>query len=245
MCECCHTPGCCLACCCPCCIYGQILAAMRPEESPCCGGNFCGACCLFCFMESLSRLLDIATFGSPIGSVLCPISSIIHRPTRGAIRRKYNIAGDELGDCFVVWCCTCCALAQVCDHFTFFLTVDLYILSMPKPIQCVTPRIGAGTQSGLHQQPGCHCRPEPLLSACSIYTAYRSTFPNSMQMPPVQMPPAPSASGYGQYQSAPLPIAPAYPVAIPIDNAATPRPQPLYPVVEPTSTGAAESCKRG
>ena len=55
-----------------------------------------------------------------------------------------------------------------------FSFVDRYILSMPKPIRCVTPRIGAGAQSGLHQQSGCRCRPEPLLSACSIYTAYLS-----------------------------------------------------------------------
>lgn len=120
LCDCCSNPVCCTACCCPCCIYGQIAAALSPEETPC-GGNYCGACCCFYTLYAAAQGIDALfalSLGLHVGTIVCPLSIIIHCPTRGAIRRRYNIQGDAGEDCLVVWCCMCCALAQVGIAFT-------------------------------------------------------------------------------------------------------------------------------
>ncbi len=110
LCDCCSTPGCCSACCCPCSIFGHLAAAMKPEEMFC-GGNYCGGCCLFYSLHLISQLID-ALF-APLGTIIFPTSTIVHCPARGAIRKKFNIPGSECEDCMIVWCCNCCALAQV------------------------------------------------------------------------------------------------------------------------------------
>ena len=115
LCDCCATPGCCMAFCCPCCIYGQIVAAMGPHEAFC-GGNFCGACCCFYSLHAVPQLIDtlfIFACSIPVGTIAFPLSTIIHCPARRAIRQKFNISGDDMEDCLTVWCCICCALAQV------------------------------------------------------------------------------------------------------------------------------------
>jgi Cys-rich protein (TIGR01571 family) len=115
LCDCCSNPVCCMACCCPCCVYGQIVAAMGPQETIF-GGNYCSGCCCFYSLHCLSQLIDsilASLTGIPFGTILFPFSTIIHCPTRGEIRRKYNIPGSDSDDCLVVWCCMCCALAQV------------------------------------------------------------------------------------------------------------------------------------
>ena len=119
LCECCSTPGCCMAAFCPCCLYGQIVATMRPDEDTC-GGNFCGGCCGFYSFHFFPQVIDaffLLACALPVGTILFPCSAFLHCPTRGAIRRKYNIRGNECEDCCVVWCCLCCALAQVIFDF--------------------------------------------------------------------------------------------------------------------------------
>ena len=115
LCDCCSKPVCCEACCCPCCVYGQILAAMEPNEAAC-GGNYCGACCCFYALHSISQLIDslfILFFAIPVGTIVFPFAAIVHYPARKAIRQKHNISGSDCDDCLTVWCCMCCALVQV------------------------------------------------------------------------------------------------------------------------------------
>ena len=112
LCDCCSTPACCMACCCPCCIYGQIAAAMRAEET-CCGGNYCGSCCLFYSLHAVSQIVDVFYPLPPLGTIVLPMSTCVHCPTRRAIRQKYSIPGNDCEDCMIVWCCNCCALSQV------------------------------------------------------------------------------------------------------------------------------------
>ncbi len=110
LCDCCKTPACCMACCCPSCIFGQISAAMTPQEVFC-GGNYCGACCLYALLTAPQIVIDTITL--PVTSILLPFGTCVHCPMRSAIRKKYNIPGDDCEDCLIVWCCACCALAQV------------------------------------------------------------------------------------------------------------------------------------
>ncbi len=111
LCDCCTTPACCMACCCPCCVFGQISAAMAPQEV-CCGGNYCGACCLYACLTAPQISIDLLV-GIPVTSLTLPLGPCVHCPMRSAIRKKYNIPGNDCEDCLIVWCCACCALAQV------------------------------------------------------------------------------------------------------------------------------------
>ena len=111
LCDCCNSPACCMACCCPCCVFGQISAAMAPEEV-CCGGNYCGSCCMYAAITGPLVAFD-SIFGLPAATIALPLGTCVHCPLRSAIRRKHNIPGDDCEDCLIVWWCACCALAQV------------------------------------------------------------------------------------------------------------------------------------
>ena len=156
LCECCSTPGCCTACCCPCCIYGEIAAKLSPQEAKC-GGSYGGACCCYYSLHALSQLIDAAfvlAFCIPVGTIALPFSTIIHCPARSAIRRKYNIPGSDCEDCMVVWCCMCCALAQVLSSTHVLAYIKLYLMNadicvrdrpMPSPspwFRCVAALAG-------------------------------------------------------------------------------------------------------
>ena len=112
LCDCCSTPACCLACCCPCCVFGQIAATMTPEEV-CCGGNYGGSCCLYYLLIMPTQFVDVLLAPTSVALIILPLGSLMHCPLRSAIRRKHNIPGDDCEDCMTVWCCSCCALAQV------------------------------------------------------------------------------------------------------------------------------------
>ena len=119
--------GCCLALWCPCCSYGRIAAAMSPEEV-CCGGNNGGACCVYyvlgqisttqmfiaCAWDVIRSVCSSASFA--LTTIALPVPSfqiLVHCMMRSAIRRRYNIPGDECEDFMVVACCPLCALVQV------------------------------------------------------------------------------------------------------------------------------------
>ena len=123
LCDCCSTPACCLACCCPCCVFGQIAVTMTPEEV-CCGGNYGGSCCLYYLLVMPTQFVDVLLAPTSAASIILPIGTLMHCPLRSAIRRKHKIPGDDCEDCVIVWCCSCCALAQVlllmCPCYTIF-----------------------------------------------------------------------------------------------------------------------------
>ncbi len=118
LCDCCSTPGCCLACWCPCCVFGQIAAKMSSKEL-CCGGDYCSSCTLYYFVSIFPphSLILVPAFLSnytPMPASYCvPFGALVHCPMRSAIRKKYDIPGNNCEDCMVVWCCACCALVQV------------------------------------------------------------------------------------------------------------------------------------
>ena len=112
LCDCCSTPACCMACCCPCCVLGQIAATMNPGEV-CCGGNYCGSCCLYYLLIMPTQFVDVVFAPISVASIALPLGTLVHCPMRSAIRKKHNIPGNDFEDCLIVWCCSCCALAQV------------------------------------------------------------------------------------------------------------------------------------
>ena len=184
LCESFFKAGCCNAMCCSCCIYGQIVATLRPDEDAC-GGNFCGGCCGFCLLQALPQTVDtlfIFACAIPVGTILFPLSTIVHCPTRGAIRRKYNISGNECEDCIVVWCCLCCALAQVFlvhPHSDSSFGSILFLLERQEHHQVCSPKSNLVVQ-------------HPTASASPIA-------PNTMQ-PPLSPPPIASSVMYMRYQ---------------------------------------------
>jgi Cys-rich protein (TIGR01571 family) len=100
-------------------LYGMLLpilclwtgiCAMTPQEVVC-GGNYCGACCLYALLTAPQIAIDILTL--PVTSILLPLGTCVHFPMRSTIRKKYNIPGNDCEDCLTVWLCACCALAQV------------------------------------------------------------------------------------------------------------------------------------
>jgi Cys-rich protein (TIGR01571 family) len=99
-------------------LYGMLLpilclgqvSAMTPQEVVC-GGNYCGACCLYALLTAPQIAIDILTL--PVTSILLPLGTCVHFPMRSTIRKKYNIPGNDCEDCLTVWLCACCALAQV------------------------------------------------------------------------------------------------------------------------------------
>jgi len=94
----------------------------------------CGTCCLgaWCpcilFSKNKSRLQHLERDGTPephggegVGAdcmIYCCLTSltgfgwVLQISPRAQIRRRYRIAGGNVGDIFVSWCCVPCALTQ-------------------------------------------------------------------------------------------------------------------------------------
>ena len=143
LCDCCSTPACCLACCCPCCVFGQIGAAMTPAEV-CCGGDYCGSCCLYYILIMPTQYIDVVIAPLSVGSIALPLGTLIHCPMRSAIRKKHQIPGNDCEDCLIVWCCACCALAQVDSPSNFHQGCTLFRnlliqISSDVSLQLITP----------------------------------------------------------------------------------------------------------
>jgi Cys-rich protein (TIGR01571 family) len=93
---------CCLTYWCPCVAFGQSMEKLSSDECMC-GGNCAGAGCLW------------------MGGILC-CGSVICMTCMGrtAIRKKYNIDGDDCSDCLASLFCHLCVLIQVIIRCTVF-----------------------------------------------------------------------------------------------------------------------------
>ena len=187
---------------------------MSPGETLC-GGDYCGACCSFYALHSISQVIDAVTFASPVGTLIFPFSTITHCPARGAIRRKYDIAGGAGEDCLVVWCCLCCALVQVRfpEYFNHFV------------IQYISRRLGASTHRGENQS-----FPLLLQEHNQLFNSGAGSMPSaehSPYQPPAGLLAQPPAENSMQAIPVALPVAPAahYPIAA----EAMGRPPPFAP----------------
>ncbi len=155
LCDCCSKSACCSACCFPCCICGQMAATMTPEEVYC-GGDYCGSCFLYSILVMPTLFIDVLFSPFSLASIVLPLRTLVHCPMRSAIRKKYNIPGDDCEDCFIVWWCSCCALVQVLLHTCRNIWCCINRLSMTIPLSIIvffqssnTPRLTFSARRGM------------------------------------------------------------------------------------------------
>ncbi|RLN59398.1 hypothetical protein BBJ28_00024264 [Nothophytophthora sp. Chile5] len=98
-CGCCTdcVPNCCMATWCPCVSLAQISARL-------------GIAPFQCSLISLA-LIYIFSFGAAQAVVFLWIWH-----ARVLTRERYQLPGDDCGDCFVAFCCPCCTMAQIATH---------------------------------------------------------------------------------------------------------------------------------
>ncbi|KAF1989372.1 PLAC8-domain-containing protein [Aulographum hederae CBS 113979] len=89
--------ACFMACCCPCFTYGKVHYRLKNPDDPTLQGysslNSC--CCLFCLVMH-----------SGVGHCVLQLFQRIE------VREDLGIQGNAVKDCLVVYCCTCCSMAQ-------------------------------------------------------------------------------------------------------------------------------------
>ncbi|KAG2499648.1 hypothetical protein HYH03_002587 [Edaphochlamys debaryana] len=78
---------------CPCCSFGSNVAKLGGDEVYC-GGSCVGACCCYDLLYALG------------------CCCLYHMKVRGAIRRKYGIAGSDCNDCMLAFFCPVCSICQ-------------------------------------------------------------------------------------------------------------------------------------
>jgi Cys-rich protein (TIGR01571 family) len=92
----CFAPGelCLKACCCPCFVFGKTQARIR-DPSLATYERFNTDCLMW------AALQYTVGFGWALQFI-----------RRKEMRVQYSLKGDDLSDCLLSWCCTCCALIQ-------------------------------------------------------------------------------------------------------------------------------------
>ena len=87
---------------CPCCVFGEVISRLDPEDMPC-GGNAIGGACI-CYN--------------------CPGLCLLF--SRMAVRKKYGIEGSLFRDVATVYCgLACCSLIQVSKSLLNFTSTIL------------------------------------------------------------------------------------------------------------------------
>ena len=127
-----------------------------------------------------------------VGTILFPLSTIVHCPTRGAIRRKYNISGNECEDCIVVWCCLCCALAQVFlvhPHSDSSFGSILFLLERQEHHQVCSPKSNLVVQHPTAS--ASPIAPNTPAIAIAIVAPTPAPAPHAASAPPFAPPPPP------------------------------------------------------